>query len=136
MVEVKWEQKVLGREKVSSHLVRVFSRGFAGGIFISYSDYSAGAYQDCKEALREKVIVLCRLEEFVRTLEDDVDLSDFLQEKIVAAIINKSRLKSLPLEQSTFSVGTKQKPELTWIGMENRLRLEPRIHSQDAALFR
>jgi restriction system protein len=89
LVEVKWEQETLGREKVSSHLVRVFSRGFAGGIFISYSDYSSGAYQDCKEALREKIIVLCRLEEFVRALEEGTDLIGMLHRKIDAAIIDK-----------------------------------------------
>jgi hypothetical protein len=89
LVEVKWEQETLGRDKVSSHLVRVFGRGFAGGIFISYSDYSAGAYQDCKEALREKIIVLCRLEEFVRALEQGTELKEILKQKIDAAIINK-----------------------------------------------
>lgn len=90
LVEVKWEQETLGREKVSSHLVRVFSRGLAGGIFISYSDYSSGAYKDCKEALRDKVIVLCRLEEFVRALEEGIDLAEILHGKIDAAIINKN----------------------------------------------
>lgn len=89
LVEVKWEQETLGRDKVSSHLVRVFSRGLAGGIFISYSDYSSGAYKDCKEALRDKVIVLCRLDEFVRALEEGTDLTEILHRKIDAAIINK-----------------------------------------------
>jgi hypothetical protein len=89
LVEVKWEQETLGREKISSHLVRVFSRGLAGGIFISYSDYSPAAYKDCKEALRDKVIVLCRLDEFVRALENSLDLTEMLHHKIDAAIINK-----------------------------------------------
>jgi restriction system protein len=30
LVEMKWEQETLGREKVAPHLVRVFSRGLAG----------------------------------------------------------------------------------------------------------
>jgi restriction system protein len=89
LVEVKWEQKTLGRDKVSSHLVRVFSRGFAGGIFISYSDYSAAAYDDCKEALRDKVIVLCRLDELVHALEEEIDLNEILRQKLDAAIISK-----------------------------------------------
>ena len=46
LVEMKWEQETLGRDKVSSHLVRVFSRSLAGGIIISYSDYSAAAVTD------------------------------------------------------------------------------------------
>jgi hypothetical protein len=89
LVEVKWEQDTLGREKVASHLVRVFSRGFAGGIFISYSDYSRAAITDCKDALRDKVIVLCRLDEFVRALEQEIDLEKLLDSKIDKAIIEK-----------------------------------------------
>lgn len=90
LVEIKWEQETLGREKVAPHLVRVFSRGLAGGIFISYSDYSPSAITDCKEALRDKVIVLCTLNEFVRALEDEVNLSDILHGKIDAAVIQKN----------------------------------------------
>ena len=90
LVEVKWERETLGREKVAPHLVRVFSRGLAGGIFISYSDYSPAAITDCKEALRDKVIVLCKLDEFVRALEEGVNLSDILHGKIDAAVIQKN----------------------------------------------
>jgi hypothetical protein len=90
LVEVKWEQDTLGREKVASHLVRVFSRGLAGGIIISYSDYSPAAINDCKEALRDKVIVLCRINEFVSALEKEVDLVKFLDSKIDKAIIDKN----------------------------------------------
>ncbi|MBA2524548.1 MAG: restriction endonuclease [Pyrinomonadaceae bacterium] len=90
LVEVKWEQETLGRHKLSSHLVRVFSRGFTGGIFISYSDYSAAAVGDCKEALRDKVIVLCRIDEFVRALEQEIDLEKLLDAKIDKAIIDKN----------------------------------------------
>jgi hypothetical protein len=89
LVEVKWEQETLGRDKVASHLVRVFSRGLAGGIFISYSDYSAAAIKDCKEALRDKVIVLCRLTEFVSALEKELNLVKLLDSKIDKAIIDK-----------------------------------------------
>ena len=90
LVEVKWEKDTLGREKVASHLVRVFSRGLAGGIFISYSEYSAAAIKDCKEALRDKVIVLCRITEFVRALEEEIDLGKLLDAKIDKAIIDKN----------------------------------------------
>lgn len=90
LVEAKWEQATLGREKVSSHLVRVFSRGLAGGIFISYSNYSPAAITDCKEALRDKVIVLCKLDEFFFALDRQVDLNDLLHSKIDAAIIDKN----------------------------------------------
>jgi hypothetical protein len=96
LVEVKWEQETLGREKVAPHLVRVFSRGLAGGIFISYSDYSPAAVTDCKEALRDKVIVLCKLDEFVRALEEEANLSDILHGKIDAAVIQKNPFFSFP----------------------------------------
>lgn len=92
LVEVKWEQETLGREKVASHLVRVFSRGLAGGIFISYSDYSPSAILDCKEALRDKVIILCKLDEFVHALERETDLTKIFHDKIDAAVIQKNPL--------------------------------------------
>ena len=94
LVEVKWEQGTLGREKVASHLVRVFSRGLAGGIFISYSDYSPPAILDCREALRDKVIVLCKLDEFVHALEREADLTKIFHDKIDAAVIHKNPLFS------------------------------------------
>jgi len=90
LVEVKWEQDTLGRDKVAPHLVRVFSRGLAGGIVISYSDYSPAAISDCKDALRDKIIVLCKLDEIVRALEHGVNLTDILHFKIDAAIIQKN----------------------------------------------
>lgn len=92
LVEMKWEQETLGREKVSSHLVRVFNRSLAGGIIISYSDYSDAAVADCRDALRQKVIVLCKLEEMVRALEREEDLSAIFDAKIDAAVIHKNPL--------------------------------------------
>lgn len=92
LVEMKWEQETLGRDKVSSHLVRVFNRNHAGGIIISYSDYSSAAIQDCREALTQKTVVLCRLEEFVRALDKRMDLKAILEQKIDAAVIHKNPL--------------------------------------------
>lgn len=92
LVEIKWEQETLGRDKVAPHLVRVFSRGLAGGIVISYSDYSPAAILDCKDALRDKVIVLCKLDEVVRALENEIELKDILHRKIDAAVIHKNPL--------------------------------------------
>ena len=92
LVEMKWEQETLGREKVGSHLVRVFNRNLAGGIIISYSDYSSAAIQDCRDALTQKTVVLCRLEELVHALEKKADLKDILERKIDAAVIHKNPL--------------------------------------------
>jgi hypothetical protein len=90
LVEIKWEADPLGRDKVSSHLVRIFNRSLAGGMFISYSGYTAAAIQDCKDALREKAIVLCDLDELVRAIEQKRDLKAMLDEKIKAAVIEKN----------------------------------------------
>lgn len=90
LVEVKWEQDTLGRDKVAPHLVRVFSRSLAGAIFISYSNFSDAAIQDCKEALRDKVIVLCKISEFVYLFENEKSLIEMLQQKINAAAISKN----------------------------------------------
>ncbi len=90
LVEAKWEKDTLGRDKIAPHLVRVFSRGLAGGIFVSYSDYSAAAFTDCRDALREKIIVLCKLDEFFFALERQADLVELLHSKIDAAVIDKN----------------------------------------------
>lgn len=92
LVEMKWEKETLGREKVASHLVRVFGRNLAGGIIVSNSDYSEAAIQDCREALRQKTIVLCKLEELVRVIEREENLVAFFEAKIDAAVIHKNPL--------------------------------------------
>jgi restriction system protein len=96
LVEMKWEQDNLGREKVASHLVRVFSRGLAGGIFISYSDYAPAAVNDCKEALREKPFILCRIEEIFHYLEARKNVLALFEAKIDAAMIHKNPYLRMP----------------------------------------
>jgi restriction system protein len=90
LVEVKWWHVALGPGDVAQHLVRVFNRGHARGIFISASDYTPAAIISCKESLTRAVFVLCALEEFVHLLEGDKDLRDFLKQKIAAAIVDKN----------------------------------------------
>lgn len=94
LVEMKWwkPNQPLGPGEVSQHLVRVFNRGHARGIFISASGYTPAAITTCKESLQRSVIVLCKLEEIVLLLEQEKDLKNFLQEKINAAIIDKKPL--------------------------------------------
>lgn len=92
LVEIKWEKETLSREKVASHLVRVYGRSLAGGVIISYSPYSPAAVQDCRDALRDKVIVLCQLEELVRTIEARGDLQAVFEKKLDAAVIHKNPL--------------------------------------------
>lgn len=90
LVEMKWWAKPLGTGEVSQHLVRVFSRNCARGLLISYSGFTEPAVTMCKESLARMVVVLCGLQEIVQLLEREEDLSEFLQKKIRAAVIDKN----------------------------------------------
>lgn len=90
LVEIKWWKDALGPGDVAQHLVRVFNRGHARGVFISASGYTPAAIISCKESLTRAVFVLCALEELVMLLEDERDLKDFLKQKIHAAIVDKN----------------------------------------------
>lgn len=90
LVEVKWWHVALGPGDVAQHLVRVFNRRHARGIFISASGYTPAAIVSCKESLTKAVFVLCALEEFVLVVEQHRDLTVFLKEKIAAAIVDKN----------------------------------------------
>jgi restriction system protein len=90
LVEVKWWKDALGPGDVAQHLVRVFNRGHARGVFISASGYTPAAILSCKESLTRAVFVLCALEEFVMLLEEQRDVRDFLKQKIKAAILDKN----------------------------------------------
>jgi restriction system protein len=87
---VKWWQVAFGPGDVAQHLVRVFNRGHARGIFISASGYTPAAIAPCKESLTRAVFVLCALQEFVLVIEQQTDLRVFLKEKITAAIVDKN----------------------------------------------
>ncbi len=76
LVEIKWLKGPVDKADISQHLVRIYHRGYARGIFISASDYTRAAIDLCKEALQKTVISLCRLEEFVKLLEQEKDLKE------------------------------------------------------------
>jgi len=92
LVEMKWWNEPLGVGDVSQHLVRVFYRDCARGIFISTSGYTQPAISTCRDALQKSVVVLCNLEEIVLLLEREGNLKDFFRAKISAAIIHKNPL--------------------------------------------
>jgi len=92
LVEMKWWAKPLGKIEVSPHLVNVFNRGHVGGILISASGYTKAAITVCKEALSQKVIVLCELDEIVTMLERQASLKEFLKAKLNAAAVEKKPL--------------------------------------------
>jgi len=89
LVEMKWWKDPLGKSEVAPHLVRIFNRGHAGGILISASGFTEPAILDCKEALTQKIVVLCELQEFIHLLESRSNLKDFLKSKINIAVMEK-----------------------------------------------
>jgi len=97
LVEVKWLKQPVGVAEVSEHLVRLFGRGEMRGIFISASGYTDPAISTCRDALAQKVNVLCKLEEFVRLLERGTDIGEFLKQKVEAAALDKQPLFHSPL---------------------------------------
>ncbi|NHM32439.1 restriction endonuclease [Neobacillus terrae] len=92
LVEMKWWDKPIGVGEVSHHLVRIFNRGHACGIFISMSPFTEPAITVCKESLSQALIILMSLEELYIVLNQDGDLNDYLKRKIQAAVINKEPL--------------------------------------------
>ncbi|WP_206663852.1 restriction endonuclease [Robertmurraya kyonggiensis] len=92
LVEMKWWDKPVGVGEVSHHLVRIFNRGHACGIFISTSPFTQPAVTVCKESLSKALIVLVNLEEIYKVLDQEGDLNEYLKRKIQAAIINKEPL--------------------------------------------
>lgn len=90
LVEMKWWNKPLGRSEVSPHLVKLFSRSEARGIFIASSGYTDPAVTTCKDALSMKLVVLCGLDEIVQILDTEASLRELLKEKIHAAVVDKN----------------------------------------------
>ena len=99
LVEMKWWNEPLGPLEVSQHLVRIHSRGQACGIIISESGYTGPAINTCKDALRDTVIVLCKLKEIVMLLEQEKDIKAFFEAKINAAIIDKNPMAEVNLRE-------------------------------------
>lgn len=92
LVEMKWTSEPLGPGDIAQHLVRVFGRGHARGLFISASAYTPAALISCRESLRQSVFSLCNLSEFILLLEQQSDLKAFLKSKVNAAIVDKNPL--------------------------------------------
>jgi len=82
LVEMKWWDKPIGRQEIAPHFVSVYGRGDVGGIFISYSGFSAAAIEDATTGLAQKVFVLTELQEIVQVVESEGDLKAFFKKKI------------------------------------------------------
>jgi len=90
LVEMKWVKERIGVEKISQHLVRVYGRPDARGLFIASEGYADTAIQQCREALSQKTIALISLHEIVSLLERQGDLLSFLDKKVQAASLDKN----------------------------------------------
>ena len=94
LVEMKWLRKPLGKAEILPHLEKTYSnRGHTRVILISTSGFTPLAIATCKEALSQKITVLCELKEIVTLLEwQKSGLKDFLRKKINVAVIKKEPL--------------------------------------------
>lgn len=90
LVEMKWLNTPVGIGEFSPHLVRLFGRADAHGIFIATNGYSSSVVSECRNALSQKTLFLCSLQEFVMLLQRQDDLVELLSKKSKAAIIDKN----------------------------------------------
>lgn len=89
LVEMKWLKDPVGVAEFGPHLVRVFGRANASGIFISNSSFTEPVIKQCAEFLNQRTTFLCSLEEIVMLLQRQDDLVAFLKRKSQAAIVDK-----------------------------------------------
>jgi restriction system protein len=95
-VEMKWQKDPISNSDIYQHLGRIYHRANAQGIFISASQYTPSGLIAAKEAfVKNALLVLFDLEEFVRVIEDDIEFKKYLRDKIKFAIIDKEPYKKL-----------------------------------------
>jgi len=93
---MKWKKDSIASDDIFSHLVRIYHRANAHGIFISESGYSPSGISAAKEALvKNALLVIFDLKEFVRIVESEFDFKNYLREKIKCAIIEKNPYKRI-----------------------------------------
>ncbi len=90
LVEMKWLKDAVGVDNISQHLVRIFGRANAHGIFIAANGYTEPAIKQCRDALNQKTIILCSLHEIVMLLNRQDDLISLLKKKYQSAIVDKN----------------------------------------------
>jgi hypothetical protein len=90
LVEMKWLKDPIGIAEFSPHLVRLFGRANASGIFISNSGFTEPVLKECAAALNQRTMFLCSLKEIVFLLQRQADLPELLKRKSQAAIVEKN----------------------------------------------
>lgn len=89
LVEMKWLKNPVGIADFSPHLVRLFGRASASGIFISNSEFTEPVLKECASALNQRTMFLCSLQEIVTLLQNETDLLAMLRKKSQAAVVSK-----------------------------------------------
>lgn len=89
LVEMKWLKDPVGIADFSPHLVRLFGRANASGIFVSNSAFTEPVLKECASALTLRTMFLCSLEEIVMLLQNESDLLALLRKKSQAAVVAK-----------------------------------------------
>jgi restriction endonuclease Mrr len=89
LVEMKWLKNPVGVNEIAPHMVRLFSRADARGIFISTSEYTAPVISECTNHLNNKTMILSSVKEFVMLLMSERDLVAMLRQKVNAALTDK-----------------------------------------------
>lgn len=90
LVEMKWLNTPVGIGEFAPHLVRLFSRADAQGIFIATNGYTSSVVSESRNALNQKTLFLCSLREFVMLLQRQDDLVELFRKKLQAAIVDKN----------------------------------------------
>lgn len=90
LVEMKWLKNPVGVAEFGPHLVRIFNRASASGIFISNSNYTEPVIKQCRDFLNQRTIFLCSLQEIVMLLNRQDDLVTLLKKKSQAAIVDRN----------------------------------------------
>ena len=94
LVEMKWKKDNIGSDDIYAHLGRIYHRANAHGVFISASGYSPSGISAAKEALiKNALLVLFDLEEFVKIIEREDDFKKYLRDRIQSTIIEKDPYK-------------------------------------------
>ena len=95
LVEMKWVSGPIGVGLISQHLVRLFSRADARGLFIASDGYAETTISQCRDFLSQKIIALCTLHEFVALLEREGNLQELLRKKVRIAELDKQPFQEI-----------------------------------------
>lgn len=97
-VEMKWWKEPVGVPEIAQHMMRVFQRAEARAIVISASGFTGAAVSECRQALAQKVVTLCTLQEIVTVFEKKADLATFFRRKVHSTIMDKSPFPTVSLD--------------------------------------